>query len=223
MPPTPSRPERDAVVVQRARAREPPAEPVQSAQNGALKPDRNARHKELGLVRSRGGQTQGTAPSLGVQVAGAIQSKRALDEALEAQRWAELDDHLDCVFARRSDGVRLTGRSGDRPAGAEHTPDSAAQRENRAADDLDALLLSRMDVKWRRRCVAPHPEVEAQQLAARTHGVGQARDPLPHRWGFDRFLKTHRSRTLSRSDCRRQANARQVMPATQGSYARGAL
>jgi thiol-disulfide isomerase/thioredoxin len=49
-----------------ARAREPPAEPVQSAQNGTLKPDRNARHKELGLVRSRGGQTQGIAPSLGV-------------------------------------------------------------------------------------------------------------------------------------------------------------
>ena len=45
--------------------REPPAEPVQSAQNGALKRDRNARHKGLGLVRSRGGQTHGVAPSLG--------------------------------------------------------------------------------------------------------------------------------------------------------------
>jgi hypothetical protein len=104
---------------------------------------------------------------------------RALDEALEAQRWAELNDHLDCASARRSDGVRLTGRSRDRPPGAEHTPDSTADRQHRAADDLDALLLSQMNVKWRRRCVAPHPEAEAQQLAARTHGVGQTRDPLP--------------------------------------------
>ena len=50
--------------------------------------------------------------------------------------------HLDCVFAGRADGVRLARRRGDRPAGAEHTPDSAAQRDNRAAEDLDALLLS---------------------------------------------------------------------------------
>src|SRR3954470_24778885 len=116
-------------VVARA-ASDPPAEPIQAAENGTLKPDRNARHKKLGLMRSRSGQTQRVAPSLGVEVAGAIQSKRALHEVLEAHRRAEFDDHLDRVFAHRSDGMRLTGRSGDRPAGAQHPPDSAANREN---------------------------------------------------------------------------------------------
>jgi hypothetical protein len=50
--------------------------------------------------------------------------------------------------------MRLTRRRGDDLVGAEDTLDSATDREDRAADDLDALLLSGMGVKGRRRCIA---------------------------------------------------------------------
>jgi hypothetical protein len=144
------------------RARERPAEPLKPSQDASLQPDRDARQEELGVVRSRRRHPQRVAPPLGIEVAGTIQSERALDEAREPQRWAELHDHFDCVFASGSDGMRLTRRRGDGLAGAKDTLDSAADREHRAADDLDALLLSGMDVKGRRRCIASHPEVEAQ-------------------------------------------------------------
>jgi hypothetical protein len=141
---------------------ERPAEPIKPPQHGSLQPDRNARQEELGVVRSRRRHAQRAASSLGIEVAGTIQSERALDEALKPQPWAELDDHLDCVVASGSDGMRLTRRRGDGLAGTEDTLDSTTDRKDRAADDLDALLLSGMNVNGRRRCIASHPEDEAQ-------------------------------------------------------------
>jgi len=123
--------------------------------------------------------TRGGCPAprrLGVQRG---PGKCALDGAFEAQRWAELDGHLDRVFTGRSDPMRLAWRSADHVPGSENTLDPAADRADRAIDDLDALILSRVDVERRRRCTASHPEVEAQQFAARTRRVGQARDPCP--------------------------------------------
>src|SRR6059058_994608 len=126
------------------RAKESAADSVERAQRDSLQPDPDPVDKELGLVRSCGGQAQGVAPPLGIEVVGTVQRKRALDERFEAQCWAELDDHLDGVFAGRSDSMRHARRAGDRLSGAKHTLHPAADRANRPLDNLDALLLSRV-------------------------------------------------------------------------------
>jgi hypothetical protein len=181
------------------------AEPVQSAQNDALKPDRNARQKNSASCGLAVARRRGLPRPLASRWP--ARSKANMRSTKRSKPNAGRNSMIISTAPPRA-GPTVCGPPGgvDRPPGAEHTPASTADRQHRAADDLDALLLSRMNVKWRRRCVAPHPEFEAQQLAARTHGVGQTRNPLPHRWGFDRFLRTHRSRTLSPSNSRRQAN-----------------
>jgi hypothetical protein len=112
------------------RAKESPADSLKRAQRDTLQPDRDPGDKELGLVRSCRGQAQGVAPPLGIEVAGTVQRKRALDERFEAQCWAELDDHLDGVFAARSDSMRHACSAGDRLSAAKHTFDPAADRPN---------------------------------------------------------------------------------------------
>jgi hypothetical protein len=102
-------------------------------------------------VRSRGRHAQRAAPSLGVEVAGTIQGEGALDEVLEPSAGRN-STIISTAFSPAGPTVCASPGGVEMDSRAEDTLDSAADREDRAAEDVDALFLAGVDVKRRRRC-----------------------------------------------------------------------
>src|SRR4029453_8333195 len=88
-----------------------------------------------------------------------------LDQLLELQRRTHLADEVSLVRARVPELVRRSGRNGDPLAGAGEDFLAAETEADRAAKDLETLLLEGVKVGRRDEAVRLHEGFEADRPA----------------------------------------------------------
>ena len=193
-----------------ARVIAPPGEPGQRSEDDALKPAGRERSLDL-VLELLGEQGQIERPRDAAQHRAALlgEADGGLEELLHVQRRAHLDADERVTVADVREVVLLAGGDDDHLARPCHDPLAAHPEAHRALDDLEALLLLRVDVPATGDPPARGElEVDRQQLAARVRPGPSERDPLSA------------GRVLECLSCLRHARSDLVVECDTSSFAR---
>ena len=189
-------------VVVRTRRPEPeePAERRERAEKDPL--DGRARPDEADLVlelaQDEGQPQRVPGDSRPDRLAGLREAGQRLERDLGPERRPEVDEHVDVVVARVPRGVGLAGRNDDHLARAVDALDSAGPEAERAAQDLEALLLQRMHVIGTGRPAGAADPVDLEQLAGgRLGGLAEDRPQLVAGFQSSAPASSHRLRSHS--------------------------